>query len=325
MKSRLAIIALLVCGAASTVEAQCSAAALQARQGCFAAVDLVNFMSPQLATTIAGGSSTLGQSGALGGLGRFALSLRGTAIMSGTFPEIDASAFRTDGQPASYTTKSQLVPGGGVDAAIGIWKGVNMGASRIGGIDLLVSALYMPDIEGEGGDFSIKAKDGNTKLGYGVRIGVLEESVVTPGLYVSYLQRDLPTVSLTGTTSNGTFALNDFSVKTSAIRVVAAKNFLIFGLQAGIGQDSYESTANINATVTSILGSSSASAAANMSMTRTNMFVGGMMNFFVAKLVVEAGTVTGGSLPDSFNTFDGAKDLAKASRTYISGGIRIAF
>ena len=325
MKGRLVVFAVLAIGGASTVEAQCSAAPTQAKQGCYAAVDLVNFMSPQLATTIAGGSSTLGQSGALGGLGRFAVSVRGTAIMSGTFPEIDASAFRTDGQSAAYRTKSQIVPGGGVDAAIGIWKGVNLGATNVGGIDLLVSGLYMPNFEGEGGDFSIRAKDGNTKFGYGVRVGVLDESVITPGIYISYLQRDLPTVSLTGTTSNGTFALNDFSIKTSALRVVASKNLLIFGLQAGIGQDSYKSSANISATVTSILGSQSAAAAANMSMTRTNMFVGAMINVFVAKLVVEAGTVTGGSLPDSFNTFDGVKDLAKASRTYFSGGLRIAF
>jgi hypothetical protein len=326
MKSRVVMIAALMAAASGVAGAQCASAPAAAKQACYASQDLVNYMTPQLSTAIAGGSSTLGQSGVLGGLGRFALSLRGTAAMNGAFPNIGDSPFRTDGQKQSYTTKSQIVPGAGVDAAVGLWKGVNLGATNVGGIDLLVSALYVPDVEGSGGDFSIKATDGNLKLGYGVRVGVLDESIVTPGVYVSYLQRDLPTVKLSGSSGNssgagtasGTFALNNFSVKTTAIRLVAAKNFLIFGLQAGIGQDTYKSTADISASVSG----ANATGNASMSMTRTNMFVGAMMNLFVFKLVAEYGQVSGGSLAAPFNTFD---KQASDSRTYLSGGLRIAF
>jgi len=329
MKTRLFTVIALLAGAAGSAGAQCASAPLAARQACYASVDLINYMTPQLSTAIAGGSSTLGQSGALGGLGRFAVSIRATGVINGAFPNIGDSPFRTDGVKQSYTTEKQIVPGVGVDASVGVYKGLNLGATHIGGVDLLVSALYVPDIEGEGGDFSIKAKDGNLKLGYGFRIGALEETLVTPGVYVSYLQRDLPVVSLTGTsgastsagTATGTYALNDFSVKTTAWRLVAAKNLLVFGVQAGIGQDTYKSTANIEAKVTSPT-TVTANGAASMSMTRTNMFVGAMINFFVFKLVAEAGQVTGGSLPSPFNTFD---KPASDSRTYVSGGLRIAF
>jgi len=327
MKSRFVIAAVLATAFTAPLGAQCSAAPLATQQACRASVDLINYMTPQLSTAIAGGSSTLGQSGVLGGLGRFALSIRGTGVMNGAFPDIEDAGFRTDGQPQTYTTTDQIVPAAGVDASLGIWKGINLGATHMGGIDILVSALYIPDIEGDGDEFSVKAKDGNLKLGYGLRIGVLDESVVTPGVHISYLQRDLPTVSLSGSsgasvggsTAEGTFALNDFSVKTTAWRIVAAKTFLIFGLQAGLGQDTYESSADILANVSG----QSANATASMKMTRTNMFVGAMINFFAFKLVAEAGQVSGGSLPDPFNNF-GTK-RADDSRTYLSGGLRIAF
>lgn len=324
MKGRFVVATIVGLASASPLAAQCSSAPLVTRQACNASVDLINYMTPQLATAIAGGSSTLGQSGALGGLGRFALSIRGTGVMNGAFPDVGDVAFRTDGQPQSYTTTEQIVPGVGVDAALGIWKGYNLGATHIGAVDALVSALYIPDIEGEDGDFSVKAPDGNLKLGYGIRVGILDESVVTPGLYLSYLQRDLPTVTLSGESgtsgagAQGTFALENFSVKTSAVRLVAAKTFLIFGLQAGVGQDTYKSSASIRADVSG----QQATGTASMSMTRTNVFVGAMINFFAFKLVAEAGQVSGGSLPTPFNTFD---KPAGDSRTYLSGGIRIAF
>lgn len=326
MKGRFVMIAALLGSAATSAGAQCASAATAVKQACYASQDLVNYMTPQLATAIAGGSSALAQSGVLGGLGRFALTIRGTAVMNGAFPNINDKPFATNGAPQSYTTKSTPVPGAGVDFSVGLWKGVNLGATNIGGVDAIVSALYLPDVKGDNGDFSITAKDGNLKLGYGVRVGVLDESVVIPGLYVSYLQRDLPTMSLSGSggtstgagTATGTFALNDFSVKTTAIRLVAMKNLLIFGLTAGVGQDSYKGSANIVANVSG----QAASGAASMSMTRTNIFAGVSINFFVFKLAVEGGQVSGGSLAAPFNSFD---KQAGDSRTYLSGGLRLAF
>lgn len=321
----LAAATLALAAAPNTAAAQCASSPTVTRQACFATVDLVNYLTPQLATAIAGGSSTLGQSGVLGGLGHFAVSVRGTGILNGAFPLIDDNGFRPDGQPQSYATEAQIIPGAGVDASLGLTKGWSLGATRVGGLDLLVSALYAPNAEDTEGGFSLKAKDGNLKLGYGLRVGILDESVITPGLHVSYLKRDLPVMSLTGSTQasggstvSGTFALNDFTMKTTAIRLVAAKSLLVLGLQAGIGQDKYESSAIVQATVSG----QSTSAQAAMSMTRTNMFVGATLNLFLIKLAIEAGQVSGGSLPAPFNSFD---EPADKSRTYVSGGVRISF
>ena len=333
MKGRLLALVVVTAGAWNTVEAQCPTSGV-ASQACFASVDFVNYMTPQMGTAFAGGSSTLGQSGILGGLGHFALGIRGTAVTNGAYPNIADKGFSTTPGKLSYSTKSQVIPGVGVDASIGLWKGFSAGPTNIGGVDLLVSALYLPNIDQS--DYKIKAKDGNLKFGYGVRVGLLDETAVSPGVHFSYLQRDLPTVSLTGSTSvsaggntaNGSFALNDFSVKTSAWRIMAAKNFLIFGLQAGLGQDTYKSSSSIVATIptqtvsgVSVPGQT-ANGTASLNMTRTNVFVGAMINLFAFKIVAEAGQVSGGSLATPYNTFD---KQPGDSRSYISGGIRIAF
>ncbi|MDQ8165210.1 MAG: hypothetical protein P3A28_05565, partial [Gemmatimonadota bacterium] len=79
---------------AAQLQAQCAGATVT-RQACETARDLVTFITPQLATSIAAGSSTLGQSGVLGGLGHFGLSVRATVVTNGAVPEITDLGFRT--------------------------------------------------------------------------------------------------------------------------------------------------------------------------------------------------------------------------------------
>lgn len=325
MKNRILSVAgaaVVLAGAVAPAEAQgttCTAGVAQ--QACQTAGDMLNYMTPQLATAIAAGSSTLGQSGVLGGLGHVAFSIRGTGVINGGVPDVASAGFSTTNTPQNYAVKNQVVPGVGFDASIGIWKGFPLATTHIGGVDAIVSALYLPNVTGN--EVSIKAKGGNLKLGYGVRIGLLDEGLATPGVYFSYLKRDLPTVSLGVTASggsgaDGSIALNDFAVKTTAYRLVAAKSLLFLSLQAGIGQDKYESNAALAATITSPVSGTS-SGTASMSMTRTNLFVGATFNLLVLKFVVEAGQVSGGTFPTSFNTFSKS---ANASRTYLSGGLR---
>ncbi len=306
---------------AAPAGAQCGAAPVTVRQGCQATADLVAYMTPQLATAIAGGSSTLGQSGSLGGFGHFAVSIRGTGVLDGGFPEIGKAGFRQDGQPQAYSVKDQVIPGVGLDASFGLFNGLSLGATRIGGLDALVSALYMPNLGGDGDDFTVKATGGNVKLGYGVRVGILDETLVTPGVHVSYLERSLPGVTLAGTTGGGagdTFALDDFTVKTTAWRVVAAKSFFVFGLQAGLGQDTYKGSAGIAVNV----AGAQASGSAAMEMTRNNVFVGLSMNLLAFRLVGELGQVSGGTFPAPVNSFSKPAD---GSRVYGSVGLRLAY
>ena len=48
---------------------------------------------------------------------------------------------------------------------------------------------------------AIKVPNGSLKLGYGARIGILQESLIVPGIAVSYLVRDLPTLNVVGPSS----------------------------------------------------------------------------------------------------------------------------
>ena len=79
------------------------------------------------------------------------------------------------------------------------------------------------------------------QLGYGVRLGLLQESLVVPGVSVTYLRRDLPTTSIMATPSTVDHRHHGrHQVKTSAWRVVASKSLGFFGLAAGVGQDRYD-------------------------------------------------------------------------------------
>jgi len=296
------------------------------QDACVKAVDLVTFMTPQLSTALAGGNATLGQGGALGGLGHFALSLRGTAV-NGSIPNISSVTFNTSSaQSSKYTAKNQFVPMVSADAAIGIWRGISLGVTHVGGIDALVTVTYLPDVSNS--DVSLKTSGGNTKIGFGARVGLLEESIVTPGVSLTYLKRDLPTLTIgstvTGTTSGigqatGSISLGNYAAKTSAWRLTASKDLLVFSLSAGVGQDKYESSSVVNVTVNTIGGGQSGTGATAFSMTRTNAFVGAGINLFLFKLVGELGTVSGGSVPPMLNDFS---TNAASSRTYFTLGLR---
>src|SRR5271155_4117862 len=77
MRVRVIVCGLLATAIAAPVQAQCPT---PAADGCQKAVDLLNFMTPQLATSLVGGNPTLGQGGALGGLGHFSIDIRASGM-----------------------------------------------------------------------------------------------------------------------------------------------------------------------------------------------------------------------------------------------------
>ena len=211
------------------------------------------------------------------------------------------------------------------DLAIGIFKGLPLAITNVGGIDLLVSAAYLPEFDGDG--VSVKVPDGSLKIGYGARVGILQESLLTPGISVSYLQRDLPTVDIAGANGNDSLYVNNLSLKTKAWRVVASKSLLFIGLAVGAGQDKYESSTDIGAhvaarTVPPTPAANAGPIAISQEITRTNVFANLSMNLLLLKLTGEIGQVSGGTI-DTFNTFSGKQ--AADSRIYGSVGARFGF
>jgi hypothetical protein len=293
------------------------------QDACQKAIDLFQYMAPQLGTSITGGNATLGQGGNLGGLGHFSLGLRVNAVQ-GSLPQVQNTTVSVNGATSTqFDTKTQILPMPTADLAIGIFKGLPLAITNVGGVDLLVSAAYLPEFNNSG--VSVKVPNGSLKLGYGARVGILQESLLVPGVAVSYLRRDLPTVNIAGASGNDSLAVDKLSLSTKAWRITASKSLLFIGLAAGFGQDKYESSTDVRAHVAARTLTPAANAgpvSLSQNLTRTNIFADVSMNLLILKLTGEIGQVSGGTI-NTFNTFSGKQ--AADSRIYGSVGARFGF
>jgi hypothetical protein len=290
----------------------------QGGDACQKVADLFNYMNMQLGTWVAGGNPTLGQGGTLGGLGHFAVGVRAN-VMHATVPEIDKIQVQSGAPVSSNIPSSDKWVGlPAVDVAIGLFKGFPVGVTSIGGIDALVNVSYLPDVSQR--SVHVGASAGRLKLGFGGRLGILRESLLTPGVGLSYMVRDLPTASIGATDNSGnTVSISDYEIRTKAWRLTASKHVLFLGVAAGIGKDKYDTRASLTYDVD---GTTPASPIAlHISPTRTNYFVDVSFNFLLAHLVAEGGRVTGGDVT-TFNVFS---TNASAPRYYGSLGLRVGF
>jgi hypothetical protein len=296
----------------------------EGQDACQKALDLLNYMTPQLGTLIAGGNATIGQGGTLGGLGHFALSVRANA-MRASLPDIEGAGVNYgDAERSNYVTEAQWAALPVVDAAFGLFKGIPLPLTNVLGVDVLVNVSYLPELEHD--PLSLTTPDGSFKFGYGARIGVLQESLVLPGVSVTYMKRDLPRTTLIASWEGGALAnadtarLENFDIGTTSWRIVASKSLLAFSLALGVGQDRYEAEANafysVNEPLARFEGGPVRYA---FDVTRTNVFLDVITNLGLMKLVATVGGVSGGDIP-TYNTFDKEAD---ASRIYGSLGVRI--
>jgi hypothetical protein len=152
---------------------------------CQKAVDLFNYLTPQLGSVIAGGNPTLGQAGTLGGLGRFSILVRVTALR-GALPNADATGTSAGPAvaPSTYGTTERAMPLPAVDAAVGLFPGVALGLTTVLGVDALGSAYYLPEYDDDEA-IDIRTPDGSFDFGYGARIGIVGETAVLPGVSVT--------------------------------------------------------------------------------------------------------------------------------------------
>ncbi|HVF40825.1 MAG TPA: hypothetical protein VM939_13075 [Gemmatimonadaceae bacterium] len=290
-----------------------------AQDACQKAIDLFRYMAPQLGAVLAGGNPTQSLTGTLGGLGHFAIGLRGNALRA-SLPEVDRVVPNTRGAVLStYSLDSK--PAGIVtgDFTFGLLKGLPLGLTRLGGIDGIVTASYVPNYSK--GQLDIEAPGGSLRLGYGAKIGLIEESAVVPGVGLSYVVRELPLVNLTGQSGEDRLFLDSVRVRTSSWRAVAGKSILFFGFAAGFGQDTYDSKARISVTVAPrplTEGGSGGPVLLDQKLTRNNVFGSVWITSQVLRIVAEIGRVSGGTIV-TYNQFDGVQPAD--ARTYGSVGI----
>lgn len=314
-------LAMIVPALAGAQAAECTNAAVPVRDACQKGTDLYTYMLPQLGLGLAGGNPVLGSSKVIGKLGHFSVGVRGT-VFNGALPKtVDPST--TGIVQTNMATDKQIIGGPGIDAAIGLYGGIPLGVTHVGSVDALVSYIYIPDISknnnsGGGSDNADIKLESHSKIGFGVRVGLVDESVVIPGVSFVYLKRGLPKLDLTNTSNSGTtFGVNRLDINAGTWRLIATKSFLLFGLSVGVGGDSYTSSG----TVTATNSGQNVQFSLDRDISRTNMFADLTFNLGPAKLAAEAGRVSGGSI-STFNTFD---PVATAARTYYSAGLRFGW
>ncbi|MEX2178660.1 MAG: hypothetical protein WD801_08130 [Gemmatimonadaceae bacterium] len=284
---------------------------------CQQAVDFFHYMAPQLGTAMTGGNTTLAQGGSMGGrrlglMPRFAIGLRVNAVM-GNVPSFEPLPVAT---PAAreLSTETSVVPLPALDAAVGVFKGFPLALSNVGGVDLLLSAAYVPTYEGDNVNIT---PDKSLAFGYGVRVGLLQESLVVPGVGISYMIRKFPVTTLSTSSGGADMSVNDLDLQSNAWRLTVSKSLLLFGVAAGVGQDSYKASTSISASAPAEATITTPVISSNV--TRTNYFVDLSMNLLLIKLVGTAGMVSGGDIL-TYNSYDNPADK---SRVYGSVGIRV--
>jgi hypothetical protein len=325
MKVRCVVAAVLMV-AGSGLQAQdlpspvCPGQSLQervAQDACQQAYDVYQLLAPQLGLALTGGNATAGQGGVLGGIGHFSVGVRGN-VFSGLLPDVTNFQQSLNGASrATLPTTKQIVGLPTADAAIGLFRGLPLGVTNILGLDALFSASYVPKIN----ENSVTVDPRTSfQFGYGARVGLLSESIVTPGVSFSWIERDLPTTDVTGTASNATLSVSGAKVKTNAWRIVASKNLIVFGVAVGGGRDHYDQSATV-AGVISGLGGAATTLATSQTLDRTNIFADLSWNLPLFKIVGEVGQASGGTV-QTYNSFAGGR--ADRSQVYGSIGIRLS-
>src|SRR5512132_60220 len=66
------------------------------QDACQKAIDLFQYMAPQLGTSITGGNATLGQGSSLGGLGHFSAGIR-INVLQGSLPQVQNVTYSASG------------------------------------------------------------------------------------------------------------------------------------------------------------------------------------------------------------------------------------
>ncbi|HEY2853181.1 MAG TPA: hypothetical protein VGJ18_10065 [Gemmatimonadaceae bacterium] len=291
------------------------------QDACQQAIDLFQLMAPQLGISITGGNATLGQGGTLGGLGHFVVEVRANGLL-GNVPQVQTPSTNGAVQRTNYPTKSQILGLPSADGSLGIFKGLPLGLTNVGGVDLLLSAFYVPSVTANNVSVS---PDSPLKIGYGVRIGALQESLLVPGVSLTIMKRDLPKTTITGTSGGDSLIVRDLQDNTTSWRLVASKSLILFGLAAGVGQDKYDAKTSVQGVVQGTFGPltnpRSQVIPLTQSLTRTNYFADVSLNMLLAKVVGEIGMMSGGTI-NTYNKFDSAPDK---SRVYGSVGLRFGF
>jgi hypothetical protein len=206
-----------------------------------------------------------------------------------------------------------------LDVAAGVFPGVSFPGTRALALDALVNVAWIPEYAGEG--VRLSTPEGGVRLGYGVRLTLLDESIVTPALAVTFVRRDLPRVDLAGEAGDDRLEASGLELRTSALRFQVAKRLGLVTVSAGAGSDKIEASATVRASVTEGgVTQQAGPVQLERSLRRDNVFAGVGLNLKIVVIGAEIGRSSGGTI-ETFNSFGGTR--ADAARVYGSAGLRL--
>lgn len=274
---------------------------------CQKARDLFAFVVPQVGVAVSGGNPLPGDAGSLGGFGKRAISVRIIGV-DGRLPRNAVPLVTQSGSTTSsdFGASRALVPLPAVDVALGVFSGVPLGVTNVGGVDVLLGATLLPSVSRN--EFRVEAKNGGLGLSYGLRVGALQESSVVPGVSVSWQRRQLPESDFSYTPSNDSLLVTGTSVRSDALRLVVSKRVALFGLAAGVGQDRIHGSANASAVINETSGLNSIRQTISLSgireqTARNTAFLNASFSLLVLRVVGEFGWSSAGTLRETVNTF----------------------
>lgn len=260
-------------------------------------------LASALGSGVAGSSSTMGLR--IGRMPRIGLSAAALGVRM-TAPRMTGTALGDLQESASA-----WVTGLKLGAAVGVLDGFQMGTS-VGGVlavDVIgsYSLLRLPAAAGLDG--------WSSGGGVGLRVGLLRESFVLPGVSVSAMRL------WRGDLKSGGDADRPASVETgltvTSLRATAGKNWFAVGLLGGAGWDRYDGRARLSVPGG---GTTPAAAEADLRSSRMLYFAGAWLSYLVARLSVEAGMAEGAA--DPFEDRAGAFDPG-ARTWFASAAVRI--
>ncbi len=298
------------------------------RDICQKASDLFAFVVPQVGVAIAGGNPMPGEGGTLGGWPKRALSLRLIAV-DGRLPRnsVPLSITAPNAVASDFGATRTIIPLPALDVGIGFIKGLPVGVTNIGGVDLLAGVTALPKVTQH--VLQLHPQSSKVAFSYGVRVGVVQESAFVPGLSASYMRRRLPTLDVGYTPMDDTLQLSNTAVTANSLRITVSKRVVLLGLAAGVGRDHIDATSGLTATVNDVTAPAGQRRAVivlpslSQKVTRSSAFVNASLGLIVARVVAEFGWSSAGDVRQTVNTFGGRK--ANEGYRYASLGVTARF
>lgn len=305
-----------------------SPAVLSGADACQKAQDLFAFVVPQIGVAVSGGNPLPGDAGTLGGFGKRAISLRVVAV-EGRLPKnsVPISVIPPNTRRSSdFGAARTIVPIPAVDLAIGLFPGLPLGVTNVGGVDLLVGATLLPSVSQNA--FDVSPRNGGVGLAYGLRVGALQESSFVPGVSLSWQRRTTPTTDFRYAVDNDTLSVTGTTVRADAFRLVASKRLALFGLAVGVGRDRIEGESRLDATVNETAGGVPQRATVTLSglretASRNTAFANASFSVLLFRIVGEFGWSSAGTIRETVNTFGGRR--ANEGYRYGSLGLTARF